>query len=140
MNKEKSVRQNTPFPGFQRHYEKEFFMYPHVLEEFWAQMSGSEQKVMDYILRQTIGWRKTSDRISLSQFAKGVGSKNKGTGLSVSQIQRAIKGLEQQGFIKVTRAARKTSQFNLVLEPDPFLQRTTKSFDAFNRFDTGNEK
>lgn len=127
------IRQYIEFPGFQRHYEKEFFMYPHILEEYWCQMSGSEQKVMDFILRQTIGWRKLSDRISLEQFANGMGDTNKGTGLSYSQIQRAIKGLEKQGFIKVIRTRHRPSTFELVTEPHANLMNFEKTFDAFTR-------
>lgn len=131
MPRKNNVRQYTPFPGFQKHYEKEFFMYPQILEEYWYQMSGSEQKVLDFILRQTIGWRKTSDRISLEQFANGVGDTNRGTGLSYSQIQRAIKGLEDQGFIKVVRVRHRPSTFSLVLEPDAYFMELEKTFDAF---------
>jgi hypothetical protein len=133
MPSKNNVRQYIVFPGFKIHYEKEFFMYPHVLEEYWCQMSGSEQKVLDFILRQTIGWRKTSDRISLEQFANGIGEKNKGTGLSYSQIQRAIKGLEKQGFIKVARTRHRPSTFQLVIEPNANLMNFEKTFDAFIR-------
>lgn len=108
-------------------------MYPHILEGYWCQMSGSEQKVMDFILRQTIGWRKLSDRISLEQFANGIGETNKGTGLSYSQIQRAIKGLEKQGFIKVIRTEHRPSTFELVLEPNANLMNFEKTFDGFIR-------
>lgn len=139
MPSKKITKHYVEFPGFQRHYEKEFFMYPHILEGYWCQMSGSEQKIMDFILRQTIGWRKLSDRISLEQFANGMGDTNKGTGLSYSQIQRAIKGLEKQGFIKVIRIKHRPSQFELVLEPDAYFMNFEKTFDAFKAMSDNNE-
>ncbi|MFA7302459.1 MAG: replication protein [Candidatus Paceibacterota bacterium] len=130
MKKEKVY---TDFPGFSRYYHKNFFIYPHVLEDYWHIMSGSEQKVMDFILRRTIGWRKTADSISLGQFQSGVRGryKNTGTGLSVSQIRRAIKGLEEKGFIRVIRVKRRPSTFELVMEKTEWDRINEKAFDAF---------
>jgi len=92
------------------------------MEEHWHSLSGSQQKVLDFILRQTLGFKKRCDFIALSQFSKGIGgrSKNRGTGLSVSQVRRAIVALEEKGFITVTRIRNRTSQFCLVLE-NPIL-------------------
>lgn len=92
---------------------------------------------MDFILRRTIGWRKTWDSISLGQFQKGVRGreKNTGTGLSISQIRRAIKGLEEKGFIKVIRQKRKPSTFELVMEETNWTKVNEKAFDAFKNFD-----
>lgn len=131
-----SYEQNKRFPGFSRYYHKNFFIYPHILEEYWHEMSGSEQKVMDFLLRRTIGWRKVRDSISLSQFQSGVRGKEKntGTGLSVSQIRRAIKGLEEKGFIKVFRQKRRPSTFELVMEELDWSKVHEKAFDAFKNF------
>lgn len=92
-----------------------------MLEEHWHSLSGSEQKVLDFILRQTLGFKKRCDFIALKQFSKGLGgrSKNKGTGLSISQVRRAIVGLEEKGFILVTRIRNCPSNFCLLLEHDP---------------------
>lgn len=92
-----------------------------MLEEYWHTLSGSEQKVLDFILRQTLGFRKRCDFIALSQFSKGIGgrSKNKGTGLSISQVRRAITKLEDKGFIVVTRIRNCPSSFCIALENDP---------------------
>jgi hypothetical protein len=110
------VKSRVPFTGFNRNYLKNFFIYPNLLEEHWHYLSGSEQKVLDFTLRQTIGFRKHGDYIALSQFANGIGKKNRGTGLSVSQVRRAIKGLEEKGFITVSRPKGRPSWINLVLE------------------------
>lgn len=124
------------FPGFQRNYLKNFFIYPNILEEYWWELSGSEQKVLDFILRQTIGFRKTCDFIALSQFSKGIRgkSKNRGTGLSVSQIRRAITGLEEKGFITVGRGRNRPSQFCLVLDrSDGMFADDPKAFLGFKK-------
>lgn len=93
---------------------------------------------MDFILRRTIGWRKTSDSISLGQFQKGVRGKkgkNTGTGLSISQIRRAIDGLEEKGFVRVIRQMRKPSTFEMVMEETDFQMIHEKAFDAFKQTD-----
>ena len=88
------------FPGFPEDYIKTFWKYPRMLEGYWCMLSGSEQKVLDFILRQTVGFGNDSDRISLTQFQNGNGKNNKGTGLNRKTILRAINGLEEKGFIQ----------------------------------------
>ena len=89
-----------------------FLKYPMILQEYWCRLTGSEQKVLDFIIRQTFGWKKQSDIISLQQFTDGI-KKNRGTGLSRSQVKRAINGLEKKGFIEVERRSRRPSKFTL---------------------------
>lgn len=101
------------FPGF--HYwdsRKQFLKYPMIMQEYWHVLSGSEQKVIDFIIRQTFGWKKQSDTIAISQFTDGI-KKNRGTGLSASQVKRAINGLEKKGFIEVKRRKGCPSTFTL---------------------------
>lgn len=105
--------QSEPFPGFPKNIKKGFFMYPTVLDNYWCTLEGSEQKVLDYILRQINGWGKKSDKISLSQFAKGNGKNTKGAGISETQAAAALKALELKGFITVERRARKTNIIRL---------------------------
>lgn len=57
-------------------------------------MSPAEWMVTTVILRQTIGWNKERDAISLSQFEQK-------TGLSRHTVIAAIRGLAQRGWIKV---------------------------------------
>ncbi len=108
-----SNKAQKEFPGFNYwDSRKQFLKYPMIMQEYWYLLSGSEQKVIDFIIRQTFGWKKQSDVISLSQFTGGI-KKNHGTGLSRSQVKRAIDDLEKKGFIEVERRNRRPSKFTL---------------------------
>lgn len=105
--------------------ETEFWKYPRLLEGYWCILTGAEQKLLDFILRQTIGWydpksgrQKKSERISLSTFAHGTGKNNRGTGLCKSSIIKGLEGLEEKGFIKKEYGgrARGTNIYNLVVQ------------------------
>lgn len=92
------------FPGFPPEREDgKFWCYPNVMDNFWCYLTGSEQRVLDFILRRTWGFNKNSDKISLSQFKNGVGNLDKGTGLSKKPVLRALKSLEDNKFIKIQR-------------------------------------
>ena len=108
--------QNKRFPGFKKEYRRDFFKYPTVLESWWHSLSGAEQKCLDFILRNTYGYLKTRDKISISQFVSGIGERNKGAGVSKAQVPRALKALEEKGFIVVHRAKYRTNDISLVLE------------------------
>lgn len=109
----KNASPGVQFPGFPKNIKGKFFRYPIILENYWCTLEGSEQKVLDYILRQTYGWNKKSDKISLSQFAKGNGKNTKGAGISETQAVAALKALEEKGYITVERKARKTNIIHL---------------------------
>ncbi|MGB4076131.1 MAG: replication protein [Minisyncoccia bacterium] len=107
------------FAGFKRSYKKGgFFMYPTEMEKCWHLLSGSEQKLLDFILRRTYGFQKLEDRISLSQFVGGVGKLGKGTGVSKAQAQRSLKTLEEKGFIRTERQGYQTRLIKLVLREE----------------------
>lgn len=108
----------TGFPGFRQKYTKNFFTYPIILEEYWPELSGTEQKVLDFILRRTLGFQKTSDKISLSQFSVGAGTKNKGAGVSRSQAKRSLESLEKMGFIRLEKRSHATTTIYLKLEKE----------------------
>lgn len=101
------------FPGFPPDPSTNFWSYPKDLNGYWHQLSGSEQKVLDYILRHTWGFDKTSDEISLTQLEKGIKNFDKGTGLSRPTIITAIKGLVEKGFV-AKRAGKKANCYELV--------------------------
>lgn len=108
---------DSQFPGFKRAYKDEYFKYPNELAQFWWMLSGSEQKLLDFILRRTYGYQKLEDYISLSQFVNGVG-KSKGSGVSRAQAQRSIAELERKGFISTERHGYQTRLIKLVLRDD----------------------
>ena len=69
-----------------------------------------ELKALLYIMRHTLGYAKTTDHISLSQFEHGIvradGSRvDGGTGCGRKAIMTALKNLETQGVIMVVRSA-----------------------------------
>lgn len=97
-NKHKNSLQN--FPGFYPSPAVDYWQYPKILDNWWHVLTGSEQKCLDYILRHTWGFKKIADRISLSQFEKGVRNLDCGVGLARHTIIKANRGLERKGFIK----------------------------------------
>ena len=101
------------FPGFPKNLNGKYWTYPKVMDSFWHQLSGSEQKVLDFIMRRTIGWGKIEDRISLSQFKNGIKKRDgswteRGTGLKKDEtIINATRKLEELGFINIRKQGRK---------------------------------
>lgn len=73
-------------------------------------LSPAAQLVLLRIYRQTVGWKRPSDRISLSQFRRLTGYKKNDTILS------AIGELELKQLITVRRFTRKSSEYALVWE------------------------
>lgn len=117
------TRDSDTFSGFPPEMRRNFWMYPRVMDAYWHQLSGSEQKVLDFILRRTWGWEKVSDCISLSQFAKGGGNIGNGTGLSQRQIVTAVQKLESKGYIHVKRQIGRINEYRLVMQE---MQRSNK--------------
>jgi len=81
---------------------------PDEIYDEWAPMLGAaELKVLLYIVRRTLGFRKSVDAISLSQFLEGIVTRDgrvldKGCGVkSRPNVVRALKGLEEKGLIRV---------------------------------------
>jgi len=104
------------FEGFPIAYKPgNFWMYPNVMDKWWRDLTGSEHKVLDFILRRTVGFKKLKDKISLSQIEKGVGKLDNGTGLTRPPIIKAIKGLVEKGFIKKTRN-KKINEYTLIVK------------------------
>jgi len=110
MKKENS---DQKFSGFPPEPSMNFWSYPKDMDGYWHQLSGSEQKVLDYILRHTWGFNKTSDEISFSQLEKGIKNFDKGTGLSRPTIIKAIKGLIIKNFI-FKKTGKKANHYELV--------------------------
>ncbi len=76
-----------------------------ILDQWMAELSGAELKIVLYIARRTFGFGKESDNISLNQMAQGIKKRDgtvldRGTGLSVSSVARAVKTLEEQNILQ----------------------------------------
>ena len=115
------MAEQLKFPGFPEKPVENYWQYPKVMNGYWHQLTGTEQKVLDYILRHTWGYQKTADRISLSQFKNGIIIKKTderidwGIGIKRNEdILKAIKRLEELGFIKTFQQKGKTKEFSLV--------------------------
>ena len=80
---------------------------------YWHDLSGAENKVLDCLLRHMWGFGRSSDRVSLSQLENGVNKIHRGTGLSRKGIIRALRSLEEKGYITSVKSSR-TNQYSLV--------------------------
>ena len=104
---------NKKFPGFPKDPTANYWRYPKALNGWWHLLTGSEQKVLDYILRHTWGFQKTSDKIAYNQFIKGVKNCDKGCGIkSSATLSKALSGLERKGFITI-KGGQKTGKLNV---------------------------
>lgn len=75
-----------------------------IIDQWMCELSGAELKVILYIARRTFGFGKESDNVSLNQIASGIKKRDgrvldRGTGLSVSSVARALKSLEEQNIL-----------------------------------------
>jgi phage replication O-like protein O len=99
------------FPGFQCPNTTQ--IPNEVFDTLLPHLSGGELKVLLYICRRTFGFRKDSDRISLTQISKGIITKagrvlDQGTGLSKRHVITALKTLEKKNIINVSRTVDET--------------------------------
>ena len=98
----KAAQQILRFKGF---LSPRYTQVPDELfDELMAYLSGAELKVLLYIIRRTFGFKKDSDNISLSQICHGIKTRegevlDKGTGLSLSTVQIALKGLLEKNWL-----------------------------------------
>src|SRR5688500_2272788 len=79
-----------------------------LFDEQLPDLSGAELKVLLYIMRRTFGFKKDADDISLNQICRGITTRDgreldRGTGLSKSTAQLAIKGLLAKNVILTTK-------------------------------------
>ena len=95
-----------PFPGFQG---PNYTQVPDQLfDELLPELSGSELKVLLYIIRRTFGFKRDADAISLSQMLNGIVKRDgtrldHGAGLTKKPLLKALRSLEERGIILVER-------------------------------------
>ncbi len=71
-------------------------------------LTGSQLKVLLYIIRRTFGFKKDTDSISLSQICTGIRTRDgqvldRGTGLSRRHVVAATRALDEMGIIRCER-------------------------------------
>ncbi len=114
---------------------------PDEIFDYWlSRLSDAELKVLLYIVRRTLGFKKQADAIKPAQFLAGVRSRagdqlDDGCGVSEKHLYRAINGLRQKGLIVVQRRISErvgnlASLYTLVFENDlPGLLRPAADLD-----------
>lgn len=96
---------------------------PNILIDFlFPNIPDAEMKCLLYICRRTFGFRRSSDRISYSQFINGIKTRegrvlDLGTGLSRQSVNIALRSLDFSGAIKVNKQGR-TNLYAINLEMD----------------------
>lgn len=102
----KNHHNNEKFPGFPPEPITNYWQYPKALNGWWHALTPTEQKVLDYILRHTWGYKKNADAIAISQFINGITKHDgtivdKGTGIKNEKtVRKSLKGLILKGFIE----------------------------------------
>ena len=71
-----------------------------------ARLTPAEFLVLDVIFDKTIDWKKTTDRISISQFQEELGMSNKG-------VINSLKSLSKKGLIFLLKQDRKTNTISI---------------------------
>jgi len=98
--------ENGKFIGF---YSPRYTQVPDDLfDELLAELTGSELKVLMYVVRRTFGFKKDSDNISLSQMVNGIrkadgSTQDKGTGLHKDSVIKGVKSLVSKGILARNR-------------------------------------
>jgi len=111
------------FPGFPPEPVTNYWPFPKALNGWWHALSPVEQKVLDYILRHTWGYKKSADAIAHSQFMYGITKRDgtivdTGTGIKNKKtIRKALKGLEQKGFIQSKPVIGEQTIYELTINP-----------------------
>ncbi len=95
--------EREPFLGF---HKPAYTQVPdEIFDEIGPILRGPELRVLLYIVRHTFGWKKDSDRISVSQFTSGIVKRDgtvvdRGCGAGRSAIKEALRTLEAKGYIE----------------------------------------
>jgi len=107
-----------------------------LFDELLSELTGSELKVLLYVVRRTFGFKRDSDHISLSQMVSGITKKDgtildKGTGLDKKTVIRAVKSLVSKGILIHTRKSSpergfETSEYALKIVNNPWWHNATR--------------
>src|SRR5436190_13099975 len=102
------MKQNQPpaFAGFQ---SPNYTIVPdEVFDELLGVLSGAELKVLLYIIRRTLGFKKERDSISLRQMVHGIVTRDgrrldHGAGVARSAAAVAVRGLVHKGVVAAAK-------------------------------------
>lgn len=109
---------------------------PNILLDFvFPRIPLAERACLEYICRRTYGFQKNEDRISYSQFIKGLKNKdgktlNHGSGLSRASVNEALKNLVKAGAIFV-RKNTKGNYYRINLEMD--VRKVVQKINQFRK-------
>src|SRR2546422_11317602 len=122
---------SSSFPGFRG---PNYTPVPDELfDELLPDLTLAELRVLLYVMRRTIGFKKGSDRISKSQLESGIVKQNgqlldRGTGLSRRAVRIAIYSLVEKGILlkrsrfSLTKGHEATEYALNVIGQDPWVQ------------------
>jgi hypothetical protein len=103
------AKENQPQLNFQGFQSPNFTSVPDdVFDMLLPHLTGSELKVLLYIIRRTYGFKKSSDSISLSQMLTGITTKDgqvldRGAGVAKQALLRALRSLHEKNIIRSRR-------------------------------------
>jgi len=83
-----------------------------IIDEWASKLTGSEYKIIIKICRNTFGWQKKKDLISISQIIKS-------TGIGRTRIVESIKKLELLDLIETNKSPGFTTSFRVKVEHTP---------------------
>jgi predicted ArsR family transcriptional regulator len=93
----KTKQARNPFAGFEGYTSPHYTQVPdQFFDEHLRHLSGAEAKIMLVLFRQTLGWKKRSEKMSVPQIALRAGS-------GESTVRRVMKDLDDKGLVQVTR-------------------------------------
>jgi len=102
-------KDREPLPKFKGFQSPNYTIVPDELfDELLPTLSGSELKVLLYIIRRTFGFKKDADSISLSQMLNGITTKDgrvldRGAGLSKGSLIESLSRLKEREVILTER-------------------------------------
>jgi phage replication O-like protein O len=101
---------------------------PNLLLDFvLPELPSGEMRCLLYICRRTFGFHKEQDRISFSQFVKGIKDKDKGCGVTRPVVSESIKNLLEARAIFVQRDTRgNVYKINLDLNPAEVVKKVNQ--------------
>ena len=87
----------------------------YVVDSLAPQLREGELRVLLFIVRQTAGWGKVRDTISIGQLMDGIGDRE-GTGMGRRAVIRSYTSLEAKGLVRIIRSRCKGGSLPLTFE------------------------